>query len=119
MVNLDKESFIGKEALQTSETRRRIWGLRVPGGVARLGDGLARDGSPAGRVCSTAWSPFQQCGVAIVRMEDARLGPGTALDVDCRDGVARSAEVCDLPMYDQDREIPRGKRVDIPERPTN
>jgi len=28
-----------------------------------------------------------------------------------------TAETCDTPMYDQNREIPRGKLVDIPEIP--
>ena len=117
MVNLDKPDYIGKTALSNADRRRRTWGLRVPGGVARLGLGLSKDGSPAGRVCSTAWSPFQECGVAIVRLDDPDLGPGTQVDVDCRDGRTRSAEICDLPMYDEDRQIPRGERVDIPERP--
>jgi glycine cleavage system aminomethyltransferase T len=114
MVDLDKQYFIGKTALQNGDQRRRTWGLRVPGGVARIGYGLKNDGVPAGRVCSTAWSPFQQCGVAIVRLDDPDLGPGTVLDVVCHDNEVRPSETCDLPMYDRDRLIPRGKMVDIP-----
>ncbi|MGM0583302.1 MAG: aminomethyltransferase family protein [Pseudomonadota bacterium] len=115
MVDLDKDDFIGRAALQAGDRRCRTWGLRVPGGVAAIGRGLTRDGVPAGRVCSTAWSPFQQCGVAIVRLDDPDLGPGTALDVACHDGPVRPAEICELPMYDRDRRIPRGRVVDIPE----
>ena len=33
---------------------------------------INRHGAPIGRVCSTAWSPYLQCGVAIARMDDAR-----------------------------------------------
>ena len=117
MVNLDKPDFVGRAVLQGADRRRRTWGLRVPGGVARIGDGLSRNGAPAGRVCSTASSPFQHCGVAIVRLEDPDLGPGTALEVACHDGETRMGETCELPMYDRDREIPRGKVVDIPEIP--
>jgi glycine cleavage system aminomethyltransferase T len=117
MVNLNKADFIGKAALQDADKRRRTWGLRVPGGVARLGKGLSKDGAPAGRVCSTAWSPLQRCGVAIVRLDDPDLGPGTAIDVVCRDGENRPAQICGLPMYDEERQIPRGERVDIPDRP--
>ena len=29
----------------------------------------------------------------------------------------QAAAVCDTPMYDENREIPRGQRVDIPEIP--
>ncbi len=118
MVNLDTTDFIGKAALLSkADTRRRTWGLRVRGSVARLGRGLSKNGTPIGRVCSTAWSPFQECGVAIVRLDDPDLTAGADVDVECRDGRTRPAEICDLPMYDEDRQIPRGERVDIPERP--
>lgn len=117
MVDLEKPDFIGKAALQQGDRRRRTWGLRVPAGVAGIGHSLSKDGVPAGRVCSTAWSPFQQCGVAIVRLDDPDLQPGTILDVECHDGEIRPAKTCDLPMYDPDRQIPRGKVVDIPDLP--
>jgi glycine cleavage system aminomethyltransferase T len=117
MVDLDKGDFIGKPALQDCDRRRRTWGLRVAGGVARLGPSLKRQCATAGLVCSSAWSPFQQRGVAIVRLDDPDLGPGTVLDVECDDGATRPAETCDLPMYDRDRLIPRGRLVDIPEIP--
>ena len=117
MVSFAKGDYVGRAALERADRRCRTWGLRVPGGVARLGPGLWRAGVPAGRVCSSAWSPYQECGVAIVRLEDPALGPGTALEVACRDGVSRRAEVCALPMYDAERRIPRGELVDIPERP--
>ncbi|MFO7856054.1 MAG: aminomethyltransferase family protein [Paracoccaceae bacterium] len=116
MVEFDKPDFIGRAALAGADRRSRTWGLRVAGGVARIGRGLCRDGVPAGRVCSTAWSPFQRCGVAIMRLDDPDLGAATVFEVACHDGETRSAETCDLPMYDRRREIPRGKRVDIPER---
>ena len=117
MVDLEKADFIGKAALQTADRRQRTWGLRVPGGVARLGLGLEKDGAPAGRVCSTAWSPFLRCGVAIVRLDDPGLGAESTLDVACTDGQTRPATLCDLPMYDKERLIPRGKLVDIPPLP--
>jgi len=117
MVNLNKPDFIGKTALQASADRPRTWGLCVPGGVARIGRWLTRDGVSVGRVCSSAWSPFQRCGVAIVRLDDPALAPGTVLDVVCLDDQTRRGETCELPMYDRDRLIPRGQVVDIPEIP--
>ena len=116
MVDLAKPDFIGKAALAAADRRPRTWGLRVPGGTARIGETLARDGMPAGRVCSSAWSPYQACGVAIVRLADPELGPGAAVEVVCRDGETRPAGICALPMYDAERKIPRGLLVDIPER---
>ena len=119
MVDLDKGAFIGREALQESDRRPRTWGLRVPGGLARIGRYVSKDGVTLGRVCSTAWSPFQRCGVAIVRLDDPELTPGTTLDVVCADDRTREGETCPLPMYDRDRQIPRGNVVDIPELPEN
>ena len=117
MVRLDKGDFVGKAALEQCDQRRRTWGLRVHGGVARIGRNLMRNGAPVGQVCSTAWSPFQQCGVAIVRLDDPEIQPGTTLDVTCQDGESRACETCNLPMYDPKGDIPRGKTVDIPDLP--
>jgi len=90
MVDLGKANFIGKAALQAADRRCRTWGMRVQGGVANLGKVLSRNGSPPPEItCSSAWSPFQQCGVALVRLDDPDLGPGTVLDVECIDGQTR------------------------------
>lgn len=117
MVDFKKADFIGKAALLAADKRCRTWGMRVDGGVAHIGRVLTHNGAPAGRVCSSAWSPFQQCGVALVRLDDPDLGAGTRLEVECVDGETRTAEVCETPMYDKKRLIPRGKLVDIPEIP--
>lgn len=117
LVDLDKADFIGRTALARADKSRRTWGLQCTGGVARHGDTLFLNGEQAGRVCSSAWSPFLQCGVAIVRLHDARLAPGTALKVECIDGQTRDGQVCELPMYDRAGEIPRGKCTEIPEIP--
>ena len=117
MVDLDKPNFIGRNALLKADRRCRTWGMQCAGGVALTGDTLFRDGEPAGRVCSSAYSPFLQCGVAIVRLTDPELVPGAVLQVECVDGEIRDARVCELPMYDPAGEIVRGKRTDIPEIP--
>jgi len=117
MVDLTKDDFIGKAALEVADQRQRTWGLKVTGGVARVGPCLTRDGVAAGRVCSAAWSPYQQCGVGIVRLDDGDLGPDVEFEVVCDDDQVRPAVTCTLPMYDPSRLIPRGKIVDIPDVP--
>ena len=114
-VDMNKTDFIGREALSRADKRRRVWGMRIEGGVPQLGRVMRQNDQLAGRVTASAWSPFQDCGVAIVRLDDADLGPGATFEVDCIDGSSHRGEVCDLPMYDKAREIPRGKRVSIPE----
>ena len=56
-------------------------GMRVTGGVAQLGRTITLNGAVAGRVCSSGYSPYQDCGVSLVRMDDAANGPGTAVTV--------------------------------------
>ena len=85
--------------------------------VAILGRAIKVDGQVAGRVCSSGWSPYQGCGVAIVRMDDPTQGPGTPVKVEGIDGSLLEGELCTLPMYDKNRAIPRGKLVDIPTQP--
>jgi glycine cleavage system aminomethyltransferase T len=114
LVDLEKGDFIGRAALAEADRNRLTWGLQCAGGVARHGDTLFLDGESAGRVCSSAWSPFLRRGVAIVRLVDPQSGPGTTVQVECVDGHTRDAEICELPMYDRAGEIPRGRRTDIP-----
>lgn len=116
-VDMEKGDFIGKAALESADRRRTVWGMRVTGGVARLGRVVKRHGVVAGTVTASGWSPYQECGVTIVRLDDPDLGPGAVFEVECIDDESRQGEVCDLPMYDEAREIPRGKLVDIPEMP--
>jgi aminomethyltransferase len=114
LVDLEKDDFIGMAALAQADKSRRTWGLQCGGGVARHGDTLFLNGDSVGRVCSSAWSPYLQCGVAIVRLKDPILAAGTELRVECVDGPTRVGKICELPMYDRAGEIPRGKRTDIP-----
>lgn len=113
-VDLDKRDFIGMAALTQADKRSRTWGLQCADGVAQRGDTLFRNGELAGRVCSSGWSPYLQRGIAIVRLMDPTLGPGTELRVECVDGHTHDGELCELPMYDRAGEIPRGKCTDIP-----
>ena len=114
MVDFDKGDFCGREALLEADQRCRTWGLRTDGGVAQIGRTLKLNGIDAGIVCSSAWSPFQLCGVALVRLDDPEIRSGTVLEVYCTDGEIRPARTCTTPMYDEEREIPRGLKVDIP-----
>jgi aminomethyltransferase len=117
MVEFDHRDFVGRDALEKANRACRTWGMRVDGGVAGLGRVISVDGKIVGRVCSSGWSPYQGCGVCIVRMDEATHGPGSRVTVEGIDGATLAGELCALPMYDADRLIPRGKLVDIPQRP--
>ena len=117
-VDIDKENFIGKEALQKANKKCLTWGIRVDGGTAIRGKSLKINSKVVGEVTSSTWSPYQVCGVGIVHMQDSNYGPGTLLDVDCTNGKIHKGELCKLPMYDAKGEIVRGINNDIPKEPS-
>ncbi len=117
-VDFDNRDFIGRKALEVADKSSKTWGMRVMGGVSQLGRVMWIGEIVVGRVCSSGYSPYQQCGVCIVRMDDSAMGLGTKVNVLCADDSIREGELCTLPMYDADRLISRGKLVDIPTKPT-
>ncbi|MCY3769285.1 MAG: aminomethyl transferase family protein [Gammaproteobacteria bacterium] len=117
LVDFKKEDFSGRDALLEVGRSCRTWGMRVRGGIARIGRTLFRDRTSCGRVCSSAFSPFLDCGVAIIRLDTAGLQPGDPLEVDGLNGTRCTAEVCALPMYDPQGAIVRGRAIEIPRRP--
>jgi aminomethyltransferase len=116
-VQMDKPDFIGKAALEKADRRSRTFGMRVRGGIAERGRTIAICGDSVGIVCSSTWSPYQECGVALVRMDDPETGPGTEVRVIGTQGYTYSAQICSLPMYDAEGAIVRGKNTIIPEGP--
>ena len=116
-VDLDKENFIGKEALVNADKNCRSWGIRVLDGIAKKGKTLKIDENLVGSVTSSTWSPFQACGVGIVFMDRTDIGPGTVVDVECTDEKFHKGEICKLPMYDPKGEIVRGINKNIPIKP--
>ena len=113
-VKLDRSDFIGKAALEKADKRSHTFGMRVRGGIAERGRTISIDGDIVGRVCSSTWSPYQECGVALVRMDNPKMGPGTEVHVSGTDGNSYRAQLCRLPMYDAEGAIVRGKNTEIP-----
>ena len=87
------------------------------GSIAERGRSISVDGNIVGQVCSSSWSPYQGCGVALVRMDDPDFGPDTEVAVTSPDGLAYSAQICALPMYDAEGAIVRGRNTDLPKGP--
>ena len=101
-VNLEKEGFVGREALlrmQEQGVQRRMVGFHVLAqGIPRTGYALSKDGEPVGEVTSGGYSPTldMAIGLGYVAMEHST--PGSDLTVDLR-GRAAPARVVQLPFY--------------------
>jgi len=111
-----KADFIGKAALATAPREARLTGIRCQDGEPFIGGAVLIGGEPAGKVTAGAVSPFLRCGIGIALMDERGLPPGTAVAITCRDGSLADGEMVNLPFYDKDAEIPRGKKVEIPVR---
>ena len=117
-VDLKKNYFIGKSALETADKDKRCWGIRVEYGTALKGSYIKLNSEIVGKVTSSTWSPFQKCGVGIVLLNNTKHKPGIIVDVDCNDNKTHKGEICTLPMYDFKNEIVRGLKTDIPKGPS-
>ena len=69
-VDLEKENFIGKDALVAADKNCKTWGIRIKDGIALKGNSLNIKDKLVGKVTSSTWSPYQVCGVGIVHMKN-------------------------------------------------
>lgn len=101
-VNLEKEGFVGREALlrlQEQGAPRRMVGFHVLAqGIPRSGYALSKDGARVGEVTSGGYSPTLDMGIGLGYVAPEHSTPGTDLTVDLR-GRATPARVVRLPFY--------------------
>ena len=99
-VKMDKEEFIGKEALEKAgrPTQRRV-GLKVTGkGIAREHQDVYVGDVKIGMTTSGTHSPYLKYPIAMAIVDDAYRKVGTQVEVDVR-GRRVQAEVVKLPFY--------------------
>jgi aminomethyltransferase len=111
VVNLNKSSFVGRDALaqiKATGPARRLVGLSVQaGGVPRQGFPILDQGRPAGQVTSGTFSPSLKRNIAMGYVPTALSQPGQSLEVEMR-GKPSAAEVVALPFVPH-RSRPRAK----------
>ncbi|MBP5294751.1 MAG: glycine cleavage system aminomethyltransferase GcvT [Lachnospiraceae bacterium] len=97
-VKLEKDDFIGKEALLQPMKRMRV-GLRVTGrGILREELTVLKDGREIGVTTSGTFAPFLKVSIANALVEAGSLEIGDKVQVDVR-GRLVEAEVVPLPFY--------------------
>ena len=114
-VDADKVDFIGKQALVDAPRGNRLTGLKCEA-EPHIGGEVSSGGEAVGKVTAGALSPYLEHGIGIALMDQAGFSDGDAVMIRCIDGAMHSGSLASLPLYDKEAEIPRGKRVDIPER---
>jgi aminomethyltransferase len=116
-VDMTKKEFIGRAALKKCTKNNKILGVKVQKGIAKRGHFFSNEGKILGNITSSTWSPYFECGVGIVRIKDAQAVEGLEVNVEGIDGKLYLGQLCQLPMYDKDGLIVRGKVSAIPTKP--
>lgn len=91
--------------------------MKCEAGEPLIGAKVELQNNAAGIVTAGAVSPFLGYGIGIVRLNAPAHKADDVVSVGCKDGSMQQAELVQMPFYDELAEIPRGKRVDIPQRP--
>ena len=99
-VKLDKAEFIGKDALVSAGTPRRV---RV--GLVATGRGIPREHQPVylageqiGTTTSGTFAPLLGKAISMALVDAAHSAVGTAVEIDVR-GRRVAAEIVPLPFY--------------------
>ncbi len=116
-IDFEKGDFIGRDILLKSNKDRLVWGMRVRKGIAKKGRFVFKNSKSIGKICSSTWSPYQECGVCIVRLDEESFFNEKEVEVEGIDGEIYSAQLCSLPMIDKERLIVTGKSNKIPNEP--
>jgi aminomethyltransferase len=116
-VDLDKEDFIGREALRQADRRPLLCGLTCQASIPWAGLEVRRGSNMIGRMTTGAWSPYLRCGIGYLRLSVAGDGHAKPVSLVDRDGNSHDGQIVPLPFYDEKKKIPRGLDTRIPERP--
>lgn len=113
-LDLDKEGFVGREALLEADRRTLLYGLKCPSATPAMNSGILDGHETVGRVTAGAWSPFLDCGIGYVRFDQPGDWAGRSLALQTSAGETAPCEIVDLPFYDSEKRIPRGLDRTIP-----
>ena len=106
-VDLEKEGFIGREALLAVPRRKLLFGLRAPEITPAAGDLILDGNKLVGRVTTGAYSPYLAAGIGYARFKAAGNWPGQTLTLHSKKSDRAACEVIELPFYDHEKRLSR------------
>jgi aminomethyltransferase len=107
-VDLNKQGFIGRAALESADRRTLLYGLKCAGAVPSMNDTVVDGARVVGRVTAGAQSPCLNTGIGYVRFNEPANWAGRTLNLKRATGESHSCDIVELPFYDKDKRIPRG-----------
>jgi glycine cleavage system aminomethyltransferase T len=120
LVDLDKNDFIGKDALvkiNQNQNGKKIFGIVCDDSFSFKAKLFNETGSSIGYLSASVWSPTLKKYIAYGRFNEAAdwLNVNN-ISVENINGNKSPCSVVDLPFYDKQKDIPRGKDRSIPKR---
>ena len=117
-IDMDKEGFIGREALVGKDTRSCLVGLTCETETPASG-AIVLDGDVAvGHVTAGIQSPTLGLGVGYVRFDAPDDWVGRSLTMRLPYGSTHDTKIVEVPFFDREKAIVRGLDRSIPQRPT-
>ena len=116
LVDLDKDDFIGKKSLEAynSKDKKRLFGLISDNPLKYKSDVYLSDDKSVGYLPASTWSPTLKKFIAYVRFNYSDNWTKEKVKATSQDHNLVECEVVELPFYDKDKLIPRGKDTTIP-----
>ena len=116
LVDLDKDDFIGKKSLEAynSKDKKRLFGLISDNPLKYKSDVYLSDDKSVGYLPASTWSPTLKKFIAYVRFNYSDNWTKEKVKATSQEDNLVECEVVELPFYDKDKLIPRGKDTRIP-----
>ena len=120
LVDLDKPDFIGKQALielSKNQNGKKVFGIICKDSFTYQSKIHDKDKTEIGYISAAVWSPTLQTNIAYGRFYSAdNWSEINDISVQNSEGNMVECSVVDLPFFDKEKNIPRGKDTTIPER---
>ena len=111
-VDLTKDEFVGKSALQTVSKETRLFGLTSNSGIPRVGCDVYDGQNKVGSIRVGDWSLTLEKGIGYVFFDqpavDGKCWLGQQLTLVDKDGADHACEIVPMCFYDAEKKIPRG-----------
>ena len=116
LVDLDKDDFIGKKSLEAYNQKdsKRLFGLISDQPLKYKSQVYLSDDKSVGYLPASTWSPTLKKFIAYVRFIYSDDWTKEKVKATSQDDSHVECEVVELPFYDKDKLIPRGKDTTIP-----
>ena len=116
LVDLDKDDFIGKKSLEAYNHKdsKRLFGLISDQPLKYKSQVYLSDDKSVGYLPASTWSPTLKKFIAYVRFKFSDDWTKEKVKAISQDDSHVECEVVELPFYDKDKLIPRGKDTTIP-----